>query len=87
MIVGQSEEGVKLWKRLGASQILGKIHTSATHGREPIVLTYVMATRLLQLGLKFRIHPRVFRKQAHRLRRLSRWDKGVHRSGEHAVRL
>jgi hypothetical protein len=38
-------------------QILGEMHASATHGREPIVLTYVMAARALQLGLEFRMHP------------------------------
>jgi hypothetical protein len=42
---------------MGVSQIPGKIHTSATHGREPIALTHGMAVRALPLGLKFRMHP------------------------------
>jgi hypothetical protein len=42
---------------LGVSQILDQMHTRATYGREPIVLTYVMADRALQIGLKFGTHP------------------------------
>jgi hypothetical protein len=38
-------------------QILGEIHTSAMHGREPVALAYEMAVCALQLGLKFRMHP------------------------------
>jgi hypothetical protein len=38
-------------------QIPGKLHTSATHGREPIALTHGMAIRALPLGLTFRTHP------------------------------
>jgi hypothetical protein len=37
----------------GASQILGEMDTNATHGREPIDSTYVVAACALQLGLKF----------------------------------